>query len=294
MLGVGWKGDSVMNYLNGSNRMLGLLRAMTVLFALCCWGGAVMAAEQADEFQGRTLYPTVKWLELDQLVKMRPNVIIVDARSNYEFDTLHIKDAVNIPLSDKGFVDAVKKLRAESPHPIVFYCNGRTCMKSYQAALKAQDAGVANVYAYDAGIFDWAKAYPADSVLLGKSPIDPALLISSAQLKAHVLTPADFEKRIGDSAIVLDVRDRFQQEATTLFPLVQHSVPLDNAAMKKYVEMAKQQGKTLLIYDEAGHQVRWLQYYLEDQKVSSYYFMAGGAKGYFDSMVGALVRDSAK
>ncbi len=283
-----------MVYANGVGRGLGWLRAMMVLMVLGCCSGAAMAADEATEFQGRSLYPTVKWIELEQLAKMRPNVIIVDARSNYEYDTLHIKEAINVPLGDKGFVDAVQKLRKESPHPIVFYCNGRTCMKSYQAALKAQDAGIANVFAYDAGIFDWAKAYPADSVLLGKSPVDPALLISSAQLKAHSLSPADFEKRIGDSAIVLDVRDRFQQEATTLFPLVQHSVPLDNASLKKYVELAKQQGKTLLIYDEAGHQVRWLQYYLEDQKVSSYYFMAGGAKGYFDSMVGALVRESAK
>ena len=71
-------------------------------------------------------------------------------------------------------------------------------------------------------------------------------------------------------------------------------MPLDNAALKKYVEQARQEGKTLLIYDEAGQQVRWLQYYLESEKVAAYYFMAGGAKGYFDLMMGDIVSRSAK
>jgi len=277
-----------MQYPNGDSRRCGWMGLFAALFVL--WG-VVSATAQAEEeeFKGRILYPTVKWVSLEKLTSLRPNVIIVDARSNYEFDTLHIKGALNIPLSDRSFVDQVKKLRVDSKFPIVFYCNGRTCMKSYQAALKAQDAGVGDVFSFDAGIFDWAKAHPDEAVLLGKSPIDPTMLISKEKLQAHFLAPGEFEKRIGPSAIVLDVRDRFQQEATTLFPLVQHSVPLDNAAMKKYVEMAKQQGKTLLIYDATGHQVRWLQYYLEDEKVPSYYFMTGGAKGFYDGLLGALV-----
>lgn len=255
---------------------------------------AAAPAWASDEMPGRSRYPTVKWVELAQLQAMRPNVIVVDTRSRYEFDTLHIKDAVNVVLGDKGFVEAIKALRAESTHPIVFYCNGRTCMKSYQAALETQNNGVGNVFAYDAGIFDWVKAYPDDSVLLGRSPVDAASLIGKAKLDAHTLSPADFEKRIGDNALILDVRDKFQQEATTLFPMRQRSVPLDNAALKKYVEQARQEGKTLLIYDEAGQQVRWLQYYLESEKVAAYYFMAGGAKGYFDLMMGDIVSRSAK
>jgi rhodanese-related sulfurtransferase len=265
---------------------VGLLLAVLLLA-----GGGVWAS---DEMPGRSRYPTVKWVELAQLQAMRPNVIIVDARSQYEFDTLHIKDAVNIVLGAQGFVDAIKALRAESTHPIVFYCNGRTCMKSYQAALEAQNGGVDNVFAYDAGIFDWVKAYPDDSVLLGRSPVDPARLIGKDKLKAHTLSPAEFEKRIGDNTLILDVRDQFQREAITLFPMLQRSVPLDNAALKKYVDQARQEGKTLLIYDETGQQARWLQYYLESEKVDSYYFLAGGAKGYFDLMVGDIISRSDK
>ncbi|WP_197722844.1 rhodanese-like domain-containing protein [Sulfurivermis fontis] len=265
--------------------------AWLLLVAAVLLGGTAWAD---DEMPGRSRYPTVKPVELAQLQAMRPNVIIVDARSHYEYETLHIKGAVNVPLGEQGFVEGVKALRAESSHPIVFYCNGRTCMKSYQAALEAQNSGIVNVYAYDAGIFDWVKAYPDDSVLLGRTPVDPARLLGKDKLQAHTLKPAEFEKRIDDNALILDVRDKFQQEAITLFPMRQHSVPLDNKALQKYVDQARQEGKTLLIYDEAGHQVRWLQYYLESEKVASYYFLAGGAKGYFDLMMGDIVGQNSR
>lgn len=260
--------------------------------ALAVLAGGPVWAE--DDMPGRTRFPTVKWVELEQLKAMQPNVIIVDARSRYEYDTLHIKGAINVVYGDSSFIDDIKALRAGSNHPIVFYCNGRTCMKSYEATLDAQNAGVSNVFTFDVGIFDWAKAYPDDAELLGKSPVDPARLIGKDKLKAHTLSVEDFEKRIGDSAIILDVRDRYQQEGTTLFPMRQRSVPLDNTALKRYVEQARVEGKTLLIYDATGGQVRWLQYYLESENVASYYFLKGGAKAYYDELMSEMVSRSAK
>ena len=38
-----------------------------------------------------------------------------------------------------------------------------------------------------------------------------------------------------------------------------------------------------MVYDEAGNQVRWLQYYLESKGITKYYFMEGGAKNYFQA-----------
>jgi len=43
----------------------------------------------------------------------------------------------------------------------------------------------------------------------------------------------------------------------------------------------------LMIYDAAGKQVRWLQYYLEDKGLKSYYFMAGGINAYYNEMKAA-------
>jgi rhodanese-related sulfurtransferase len=232
-------------------------------------------------------------MALEDLHSQRDSVTIVDVRSNYEYATLRIKGAVNIPLAGTDFASEVKRLRGQSGKPIVFYCNGRTCMKSYEAALKAHAAGVAQVFAYDAGVIDWARRYPDRAVLLGTSPLDPNRLLSKEILERHSLSAEEFESRIGNDTLVLDVRDIYQQEGTTLFPAVQRSVPLDNAALKRHVDQAGKQGRTLLIYDAAGHQVQWLQYFLEAENVKSYFFMKGGARAYYDFMLGHLTKTSA-
>jgi len=243
-----------------------------------------------DGMPGRALYPAVKPIELGRLYALRPNVTIVDVRSRYEYETLHIKDAVNIVFGGQGFIEAIRKLRAESAKPIAFYCNGRTCEKSYQAAMEAQNGGVDNVYAFDAGAFEWTEAHPEEAVLLGQSPVDKTKLISSKKLAAHSLSPKEFERRIDKDTLLIDVQDTFQQEGISLFHVQQESVPLDNKALQKYINQAKAQNKTLLIYDATGNQVRWLQYYLEGQKVSSYYFMQGGAKAYYKMMMSEILR----
>ena len=54
--------------------------------------------------------------------------------------------------------------------------------------------------------------------------------------------------------------------------------------LKTYIAQAKRERRPLYIYDEAGKQVQWLMYYLEDQGATDFYFMKGGAKAYFKDM----------
>ncbi|MGD8885229.1 MAG: rhodanese-like domain-containing protein, partial [Gammaproteobacteria bacterium] len=62
----------------------------------------------------------------------------------------------------------------------------------------------------------------------------------------------------------------------------EHRVSIDNTRrLDRYIEKAKRENKALLIYDAAGKQVRWLQYYLEDKGLTSYYFMKGGIRAYY-------------
>lgn len=243
-----------------------------------------IAAETSTEFPGRDLYPAVPVIELDELFERINDVVVVDVRSEYEFQTLHIKNAVNLPLSATTFLSSVRKLRSADRRPIVVYCNGKTCMKSYTAALKCSDNKVEQVYAYDAGIMDWAKKYPKNAVLLGKSPIDPASLISSAEFKKHLLSPDDYSEHVAStSAIVLDVRDRFQREAVSLFVGRERRAYLDDQrTLDRYIDKAKREGRALLVHDAAGIQVRWLQYYLKDKGLDNYYFMDGGIAAYYD------------
>jgi rhodanese-related sulfurtransferase len=141
-----------------------------------------------EEFPFRVRYPDVSVMSTEELSKRFNEVLVIDVRSKYEFDTLHVKDAVNVPLTT-GFGEKMVRLRAQHNKPLVFYCNGKTCLKSYDAALSAAKARLHNLYAYDSGIFDWAKARPELTVLLGRTPVRPENLIDESKFKARLIEP---------------------------------------------------------------------------------------------------------
>lgn len=235
------------------------------------------------EFPGRDRYPTTPHISISDLHKIKDKVIIVDVRSAYEHKTLRIKKALNIPLSSKDYVKNMRELRYDNPNKqIIVYCNGKTCMKSYKAALKCKKNKIKNVVSYDAGIMDWAKKYPADAILLGESPIDPKNLISKKTFKTYLISPEEFEKKLSQKVLVLDVRDSFQRDATGLFSGKERSVSInDLKGLNKYIQQANKENRTLLIYDAVGKQVRWLQYFLEGKKSKSYFFMKDGSRAYY-------------
>ena len=250
-----------------------------VLFLL-----SVSAQAKNDEFPGRERYPTVPYISISDFHNIKDKIIIVDVRSAYEHSTLRIKNALNIPISSQKFTSEMKKLRANNKgKKIIVYCNGKTCMKSYKAALKCKKAGIKDVVSFDAGIMDWANTYPNDSVLLGEPLIDSKKLISKKDFKTYLINPGKFENQIGTGkVIVLDVRDRNQRNAAGLFHGKEHRVYISDATgLDKYIAKANDENKTLLIYDEVGKQVRWLQYYLEGKGAKSYSFMKGGVSNYY-------------
>jgi rhodanese-related sulfurtransferase len=247
---------------------------------------AASAAQAA--FPLRSKYIDVLVVETGDLVKRYDNVVIVDVRTKYEYDTLKIKDAVLIDVTDRTFVEQVRQLRQKTDKPIVFYCNGKTCAKSYDAALLALNARIPNVLCYDAGIADWAKAHPDRTALLGKSPIKTEDLISHDDFKKRLLDAKAFEAKVEGKSIVLDVRSRVQRDSP-LFPFREQRAPLgDSASIDPVIEQAKREKKTLLVYDQVGKQVEWFQYYLEAKGVKDYYFMKGGAQAYFDATLGKV------
>jgi len=246
------------------------------------------AADKKDEFPGRKKYPKIPFIELSDLTKQYKDVVVVDARSALEFETLHVKGAINIPVAKKTFEDSVVKLRESTNKPIVFYCNGRTCMKSFHATEKAMNVGVKNVFSFDAGIFEWTKANPQLAVLLGESPVNVAKLIPKQELHKRFLEPDEFSDKataIGSQTLILDVRDKYQRAGIGFYPGKERWASLDEKdKLRKYIHQAISQNKTLMIYDEVGKQVRWLQYELEKEGAKNYYFMHKGAHGYFAAM----------
>ncbi len=256
--------------------MKNLLALFTLLLFL-----PLNASAQAQEFPGRETYPNVNYYEIDELNAKLDKVIVVDVRSSYEYETLHINGAINVPLVSKTFSDRIKELAAEKKD-LVFYCNGHTCYKSYKAVLKARNAGVDQTFTFDAGIFDWANTYPEKSTLLGETPIDPAHLISKEKFAEHLLPPAKFAEEINDNAVILDIREPAQRGLIELYPYRQENIAMSQKSkLADFLAKIKERGKTLLVYDEAGKQVAWLQYTLEAKSIPKYYFMKGGAKQFF-------------
>jgi rhodanese-related sulfurtransferase len=260
-----------------------ILRALIVLLALI--GTQTFAADA--EYPGRKIYVDTPYITLKQLTQEFNDAIVVDVRSGYEYSTLHIKNAFNIPLNSKTFIQQMNGLRKQQPQKkIVTYCNGKTCMKSYKAASKCRTNGIDNVVVFDAGIMDWAKANPNLAVLLGTSPIDPARLISKDKFSTRLLDPETFFKQANNSnPFIIDVRDPLQRAGMPLFVGREKRAALDDTnKLKVLIAQAKKERRPLYIYDEAGKQVRWLMYYLEDQGATDYFFMKGGAKAYFKGM----------
>jgi len=256
---------------------------LSMLFLLSMVSNSVLAA--SAEFPGRAIYPAVKIIETAALKQNFANVVIVDVRSKYEYETLRINNALNIPLTSPAYLEKMRAL-GNKKKTIVVYCNGRSCMKSYKAEVKARRHGVKNIKVYDAGVMDWAKTYPKQSSLLGESPLNPASLISKKRFKDHLLAPKAFAKMALDEGVeVIDVRDPLQRMGMGLFVGIEKAVALDNVQkLNAYINQAATNGKTLLIYDETGKQVRWLMYRLVAKGLTNFYFMEGGTRGYFKEL----------
>lgn len=233
---------------------------------------------------GQDLYPGIKRLELEAVREMYTTkaAIFIDARNNYEYGTIQIKDALNVSVNDPQFVKKLEGIRAADSRPIIFYCNGLTCMKSFRAAKIAVGAGIKDVFVYPYGILSWAKAHPDDAQLFGK-PLDKNAIISEEDYKAKKLTPVAFyemREQLQGQSIVLDIRTLDEVSGVKIWPAAQYNVKQDNEAIKRYVDKAKAEKKKLFIYDESGHQIRWLQYYLRKEGFEDYYFLDGGYENY--------------
>jgi rhodanese-related sulfurtransferase len=247
--------------------------------------GSVSASEPA-KFPHREKFKNVSVVEMSELGVTLDQVVLVDVRSKFEYDTLHIQGALHIPLSKDRLPVVVQELRKQTTKPIVFYCNGTTCKKSYEAAEIAMKAGIANVRAYDAGLDAWSRQHPERCVLLGKSSVKAEDFIATKAFKDRLITAKEFETRLEQGAIVLDIRD-LRQRDVALFPFKEHRATLDD--QKKIADVlaeAKKTNKALLVYDKVGKQTRWFQYLLEKQGVKNYFFMDGGSEGYYDAKFG--------
>lgn len=91
---------------------------------------------------------------------------LIDVRTEREFKQRTARGALNAPYGEKSLkaIDfdhkldnfgALAKLSLAKNEPVVFFCNGPECWKSYKASLFARDAGFAQVYWLRGGMPEW-------------------------------------------------------------------------------------------------------------------------------------------
>ena len=235
------------------------------------------AAQAAEDFPLRPYYPEVTPISTPDLLKIYDDALILDIRSSFEYDVARINNAVLLPLTDPDFASKLEKLRAkQSDRPMIFYCNGHACAKSYQAAQLALSLGFNHVYCYDAGIFDWISAAPDKATLMGETPARAGRIITTKEFQERLLDFDGFAKAAQNkNAIVIDIRDPFQR---ALIPRITgvRNIPLD--PLLDLVVSRIWTEKHLLFFDAVGKQVRWLQYFLESYGYFDYAFLKGGVR----------------
>lgn len=250
---------------------------LTFLLIGAVW--CAVASAEEEGFPHRAEFPDVPYLSTEELASGYDDVITVDVRSQTEFDVVHILKARHAPIANTSFGSLLEGFRGKTaPQKIAFYCNGHTCKKSYEAAQQAMALGFQNVYAYDAGIFDWIAAYPDKAVLLGETPVPQEKIISEEAFHAKTLSVEEFTKRAKDPNVILvDIREPFQRDVVPALPQIRN-IPLDR--LIGLLKDGEFKDKDLLIFDAVGKQVNWLQYHLEDQGYKNYFFLRKGVAAF--------------
>ncbi|MBZ0150247.1 MAG: rhodanese-like domain-containing protein [Planctomycetes bacterium] len=241
---------------------------------------ALPLAAQAPKnpFPLREKFPQLEWVSTTELAAMK-DAIVIDTRNRIEFDVIHIEGSRNLEVGEMKKADLEALRAANGSQPIVFYCNGVTCKKSYDAGEKARIWGFTNCKIYDTGIFDWAETLPERTRFFGELLTKENVkqkLIPKTELHAVSLAPAEFiqKARSGDYK-VFDVRDtKDRQDFPIKLPKIA-KLPMD-----EFVKLLDKGAvpKGVLILDNVGKQVDWLQYYLRKANHQDHQFLLGGVE----------------
>jgi rhodanese-related sulfurtransferase len=104
---------------------------------------------------------------------MEKGAVVLDVRVANEYAEAHVKGAKSVPYKEKSLksvdFDAAQdsfdlsKLPSDKSAPIVTYCNGPECWKSYKAAKAAAQAGYKQIYWLRGGLPEWKRqGYPVE------------------------------------------------------------------------------------------------------------------------------------
>jgi rhodanese-related sulfurtransferase len=130
-------------------------RTRILLFTMLCSTFLLASATLLSAAEPQPApFKTVTTEELKKLIDSGKDApLVIDARNPEEYDEVHIKNAVNIPVSK--LEKAPTLLPADRNISIVFFCYGILCGKSKKAALFAASLGYSNLMVYGEGMPVW-------------------------------------------------------------------------------------------------------------------------------------------
>ena len=123
----------------------------------------VMAASEdwrsPESVEGTT---TISAAEAKKLYDL--GAVFIDVRNPRLFAKGHITGAHHLDLK-KSFDESAVSALAGKNDPVIIYCSGVKCSRSYRASAQAVSWGYSKVYYFRGGIVDWEKAgYPTTSI----------------------------------------------------------------------------------------------------------------------------------
>lgn len=102
----------------------------------------------------KTILPVLDPSGLEELLRERADVRLLDVRTPGEYETVHITGAYNVPLDTLGEHSA--EIRTTVAEPVVLVCQSGARARRAEDALKA--AGMPNLHVLEGGVNGWVAA----------------------------------------------------------------------------------------------------------------------------------------
>lgn len=135
-----------------------ILLPLTFIFALLASQSGISAEWEAPKVIDGATPITAE--ELSDLMTEMDNLVLIDSRHTDQFKEGTIKGSVSLPDTQTSPA-ALSQVVPTKLTPVVFYCEGLTCVHSMKAVRKAASYGYMNIFWFRGGLSEWTeKGYP--------------------------------------------------------------------------------------------------------------------------------------
>ena len=183
--------------------------------------------QQSEETKG---YENIDGKQTEKLLNSDKDVLIIDVRSEYEYEKGHLLNAINLPYDDDDFKSELNEIIDYKGKTVLVYC--RSGNRSEKAAVKLVDNGFKNV----------------KNVTDGVDEYDYKLV------KVDNITGREAEKMINDDKhdkdlIILDVREPKDFNNGHLLNAI--NIPIEDID-KRMDELRNYKSKDIIVYCNTG------------------------------------------